>query len=342
MTSASTIGGNQNITFNGPTTYSGATNRTMTFTNTGVTNFAGGIVLNTSGPHTLTIAGTGPVVVSSAISDGVDATGSPTYAGSMRVTDTAAVTFSGNNTYSGGTTAAGGVLQLSNLHAAGTGPLTISGANSSVVVSAGFPTALRLPGLTISAGQMDLNDNDLIIDYSGASPLATIQGYLQSGFNSGAWNGSGIVSHNAATDANLRTALGYADVTNTTFDGQSIPGSAVIVKYTYYGDANLNGTVDVSDFGQFIDGIVNHGSTWAQGDFSFDGTVDLGNDFNLFLGGYLANGGQLGALADAIIDNPQLSGAQKASLLAAVPEPTTMGVLAIGATFALRRRRPAV
>ena len=57
-------------------------------------------------------------------------------------------------------------------------------------------------------GKLDLADNALIVDYGGASPLPTVQSYINSGRNGGAWNGSGINSSAAA--ANSGRAVGSA------------------------------------------------------------------------------------------------------------------------------------
>jgi hypothetical protein len=47
--------------------------------------------------------------------------------------------------------------------------------------------------------------------------------------------------------------------------------------------------VDVgNDFNLFLDGLAARGSSWVQGDYTYDGKIDLGNDFNLFLRSYLA------------------------------------------------------
>ncbi len=242
------------------------------------------------------------------------------------------------NTYSGGTTVSGGTL-VPSLNALGSGGLAISGSTSTVAIPAGQATALRLPSLSISNGKLDLADNDLILDYTGTSPLATIAGYLQNGFASGAWNGAGIDSSVAAGNSAMSTALGYADVSNTTFDGQAIPGNAIVVKYTYYGDNNLDGQVTTADFQMFLDGLATGGTTWSAGDYTYDGKIDLGNDFDLFLVGYLTNGGQLGDLAPIIESDASLSSVQRAQLLAAVPEPSAMALLAMGSVAAVRRRR---
>src|SRR5262249_39815394 len=149
---------------------------------------------------------------------------------------------------------------------------------------------------TISGtGTVNLNDNDMIVRYIAPSPLPAIKGYLTTGFHAGAWDGAGISSMTAHNDPTSLTALGYAepnDVGITTFDGQPIT-IAVLVKYTYYGDANLDGAVTTSDFQRFLDGLVTHGTTWATGDFTYDNKIDLGNDFNLFLLAYLKQGNPL-------------------------------------------------
>ena len=51
---------------------------------------------------------------------------------------------------------------------------------------------LLAKSLTIAnGGILDLANNDLMIDYTGASPLATIQSYINSARNGGGFNGTG-------------------------------------------------------------------------------------------------------------------------------------------------------
>jgi hypothetical protein len=52
------------------------------------------------------------------------------------------------------------------------------------------------------------------------------------------------------------------------------------VKYTYAGDANLNGRVDGSDFSQIDNGNIARLTGWTSGDFNYSGTVD-GGDYAL-------------------------------------------------------------
>ncbi len=174
-----------------------------------------------------------------------------------------------------------------------------------------------------------MNDNTVTVPYTpGNSPASAIRAMLVTGFAGGDWNGPGVDSTAAHNDASFRTALGYNDT-----------GSSILVKYTEYGDNNLDGSVTTTDFQALLDGLVANGSTWAQGDYTYDGHVDLGNDFILFLENYLAGGGQLGDLGPIVRDEPGLSNTQRASLLAVVPEPSTAAVLLVAATGAFARRR---
>jgi hypothetical protein len=145
--------------------------------------------------------------------------------------------------------------------------------------------ALNIDGSTGAwTGKLDLNDNDLIFDYSGASPLSTVRDQIKTGFAGGAWNGNGITSSSAAAAALSahKTALGYAEASAlglTTFSGQSVDSTSVLVRYTYAGDANLDGVVDTLDFNSLAANFGGTSKLWSQADFNYDGVVDT-LDFN--------------------------------------------------------------
>jgi hypothetical protein len=247
-----------------------------------------------------------------------------------------AITGAGSATVSGGTLNANS-LTIAGLIASGTGHVLLksNGTNSGTS---------RVSSLSITGnGQVDLNDNDLILDYSGASPLLTIRGYIASGFSAGNWNGVGLASTAGHANAAMTTALGYAEANSlgvSVFDNQSVDTTTLLVKYTYYGDNNLDGKVDTTDFQDFLNGYALNGSTWFQGDYTYDGKVDLGNDFDLFLSSYRNQNGSLGALDDVIEASPALSISQRASLLSIVPEPSTVALgITLGCALLARRRR---
>jgi T5SS/PEP-CTERM-associated repeat protein/autotransporter-associated beta strand protein len=212
------------------------------------------------------------------------------------------------------------------------GILTISNPRTNILAGRTTDNTSRLGGISVApTSRFNLNDQDLIVDYeAGNSPLTNIAALLTTGYAGGAWNGVGIMSDVAA--ANSR-ALGYAEASDiftsfpATFSGQTVDDSAVLIRYTRYGDADLNGTVNLSDFNALAAhfGLAS-GARWNQGDFNYDGSVNL-SDFNLLA----ANFG-LGASANGP------TAQDWASLSAAVPEPTSLAALAIGVLTMLRRR----
>jgi hypothetical protein len=129
-----------------------------------------------------------------------------------------------------------------------------------------------------STGKLDLSNNAMIVDYDApTSPINTIKSLLTSGYANGAWNGIGINSSVAATTPNR--ALGFAEATDigspSTFAGQSIDNTSVLITYTLNGDANLDKKVDVSDLGILATNWQGSLRRWSQGDFNFDQKVDV-------------------------------------------------------------------
>jgi hypothetical protein len=188
--------------------------------------------------------------------------------------------------------------------------------------------AVRVQQIAIATGgTFDLADNALVLDYDGATPLPAIQAYLAGGFNQGTWDGAGINSSAAVNDPSQLTGIGYAEASDLGIDnfaGLPVDSSAVVIRYTNYGDNNLDGVVDIgNDFGLLLDGLATNGSLWIMGDYTYDGKVDLGNDFNLFLVSYLsapapavraarspaklASSGAAAAAAPAMVAFPQQS-----------------------------------
>src|SRR5579864_390221 len=127
---------------------------------------------------------------------------------------------------------------------------------------------------------LDMTRNTLFLMYASSTyPIATIQSYLASGFNNGAWNGIGITSSAAASNAVQTTAIGYADSADGLIFGQ--PANTIELKYTLYGDTTLTGSVSFNDFTR----LTQHynqttGGAWDTGDFNYDGSVNF-NDFTL-------------------------------------------------------------
>ena len=137
--------------------------------------------------------------------------------------------------------------------------------------------AVEVSPLTINTGStLDLTNNKIIVDYSGASPAAAIRTELINGYAGSSWTGMGIFSSTAAANTAGTTTLGYVDT-----------GTQVIIKYTWVGDANLDGMVTHPD----LSAISPTGTTWATGDFNYDGVVNA-DDYALYMLGAADSGGR--------------------------------------------------
>ena len=281
------------------------------------------------------------------------------------------VRISGVNTETTAVSMNSGILNL-NGHTETLGPLTVTGSGTStialgaggklIVTGAGLTvdagataeitsvgnTALRLPAMTLN-GRLDLQDNKLVtalpVGTASGGVYSDVTGQIQKGRNGGNWSGaSGIVtSQTTATTSNL-TSIGIATAQQAKslatpadtaiWGGQTVTGSDTLVMYTYGGDANLDGKVNVDDYGRIDLNIPLGTSGWFNGDFNYDGQINVDDygiiDFNVGIQGAPfptagASAGNLGGVS-------------------AVPEPTSIGILAAAAGGALvtargRRRR---
>jgi len=161
-------------------------------------------------------------------------------------------------------------------------------------------------GLSIATGgTLDMGDNDMILHYAPANQATAnsqIRGLLASGFDGASWDTPGINSSTANYDANFGAGtrtLGYADNNDlgyTSFDGvDTSDGNEVLVKFTYYGDSDLNGQINGTDFSLFGAGKSGAGSGWDFGDYDYTGGRPNGTDFSLF-GAGLSSYRQFGSL----------------------------------------------
>lgn len=145
----------------------------------------------------------------------------------------------------------------------------------------------RTTSLSIGTGAWDLRDHDLVVDYQTASPYLATTALIAGGRNGGAWNGAGLRSSAAKDHPTHATALGAVEASEfisagagTIFSGQSIDGTTVLVKYTYYGDTDLNGVVDFDDYSRIDAGFNNKRTGWFNGDVDYNGIVDF-DDYSL-------------------------------------------------------------
>ncbi len=227
------------------------------------------------------------------------------------------------------TKAGSGKLTVTSVHA---GSLNVSEGGLAIAPNGNSTSAVK--SLTVAGGAaLDLADNDLVVDYDTTSPLGAVTDLIKSGRTSP----NGIVSSAATTDKMLGVAEAsiVLGASGGTFSGETVDGSAVLVKYTYGGDANLDGKVDVTDLGALATNWQTS-SGWTGGDFNYDGFVDVTD---------------LGALAtnwQAGVGSPLGPGSLEAAMSSvglgnvSVPEPAGLALTAVcfaAATNVRRRRR---
>jgi autotransporter-associated beta strand protein len=273
--------------------------------------------------------------------------------------------YTGQTTVSGGTlrlTGAGSIARSSRVLVDAGGTLTIARDGISTVkeLSIGaagivqFTTgginnvvtgALTIAGGGTPTGKLDLTNNATIINYTGISPVATVRAQILAGRGGvglgKTWSGQGITSSTAEA-VNVSDpesgSVGYAENSTmplgplTTFRGQPVDGTAILIGFTRTGDANLDGVVNDDDVtivgAMYAPGVPQ--PSWALGDFDYNGFVD-DDDVTLLGAFYDASAlPQFGASAEP--------GTIAPGGVAAVPEPSTaVLVLSILAVTAIAR-----
>jgi hypothetical protein len=188
------------------------------------------------------------------------------------------------------------------------GSLTLNG--GSLTIQANAP-AVQLDTLS-NIGLLDLNNNDMIIDYAGTTPIASIIDQFLAGR---------IVVDGAV--AGLPTYLAVAEAADlglASFSGVAVDAEAVVCKFTYVGDANLDGQVDALDY-ERVDLAIGNSAVLgtAQGDLNYDGNVDALDYEQIDLNIGNGVGGPLGTVF--------------------VPEPAGLSLAALAVGLAARRRR---
>ena len=227
---------------------------------------------------------------------------------------------------------------------------------AAVAVSAAVTTAQALVittnTLTISpTGTLNLKSNNLIVNNALVGGLVGamyngIQGYVQTGLYNGPngyWDGPGIDSSVAAADLAGAHGIGVLDngqagyATWPPLTPQAVSAVAILIKYTYFGDADLDGAITPADY-QLIDASVGVVGThdWLNGDFDYDGSAATPADYQLIDAGLAAFQG-----GGPLTSQGSLAGRNAISFLSptVVPEPSSIGLLSIGILTLARRSR---
>jgi hypothetical protein len=277
----------------------------------------GGIIFNNANSYTVSGSNTLTIDASSGSGSLKVLAGSHTIAAPIVLADDTTVEV-----------AAGQTLSVQHLRGAG---LNVS-SGALRIIAGGTPNSAggttKVTSLAIAAGaSLDLTNNSAIVDYTGA--VGTLVDDTRQNLLAGRLTSSSATS---------TRGLGYADNAvlsplKTTFGGQTVDASSLLIKYTYFGDADLDGDVDVADLGKLATAWQTN-SNWQNGDFDYNGSVNVA-DLGLLATNWQAGvGSPLGPSLQQALASFGLGSA-------AVPEPASAGICMLGVllTGVTARRR---
>jgi hypothetical protein len=193
--------------------------------------------------------------------------------------------------------------------------------------------------LTNSVAKLDLTNTRLIVQSTSPSDKATrissLNASITAGANGANWNGNGITSSTAAADS---THLGVGIFDNailgfSTFGGTtSVDSNSILIAVSHLGDANRNGVVDIQDQSIVTNNWQQARNNWAAGDLNRDGFVDI-QDLTI-----VTNNWQQTSNFSQSVSTLDPGGAPD-SVVSAIPEPSSLILLATGALLVPTRFR---
>jgi hypothetical protein len=206
-----------------------------------------------------------------------------------------------------------------------------------LVSNSAAPAGLRVGALAFGgAGRLDLGNNRVIVDYADVSPYAFLLSEIAEGYQGGTWLGNGIVS--AGLDSSPSEFIGIVEAGElniTSFGGVAVDATAVLVRRTLKGDADLDGMVGFADLLVLAQNYeTGGGKGWAQGNFDYlaNDVVDFTDLLTLAqqYGTSVLSSESTVAWDAFVVD--------WARARAMVPEPGVLSLLLLGGCLAVRRR----
>ena len=199
-------------------------------------------------------------------------------------------------------------------------------------VAAGGEKVLAVNVLNLSGSQgawtslLDLEDNHLAVLAAAGEGQAQTQ-RITDMVKSGMAGIAGITSMPASPYQSLAVVLndlGDGTPLMTDFGGIPVDADSVLTRTTWFGDSDVNGTLDGDDYYRLDRGYLAQpvSPLYGDGDINYDGVVD-GRDYHMIDLAFLNQTAAPVALQGS----------------SAVPEPGTLGLLALAAGMACLRRR---
>jgi fibronectin-binding autotransporter adhesin len=303
---------------------------TLTLTGSSASTFSGPIQ-NSNGTTSLSIQGTSSLtLLTTPLANGSQSIN--TFTGGLSIASGGSVTIGAVGALPNASTIANNGAFSINANSTAS---TISGSGALILGTAAALTlapnsgASKQSALSLTpTSQLNLTNNALILEAPDAltksTDLTQLTAEVLSGKDGGAWDGHGITSSTAASNPNNisiaiadNAVLGY-----TTYGGQNVDPNSILVVPALFGDADLSGTVTVTDLNTVLTHLGTTTAAWTSGNFDNASTIDL-TDLN----DVLNHLGQSFAIPAAA--QPALS----------APEPTSLFLLVTaGATLSLLRK----
>jgi hypothetical protein len=222
--------------------------------------------------------------------------------------------------------------------------ITASSFTNTGTVTIDPSSTLRLTNAAASAPSGTINlSGHAILNYTGPSPADAVRQQLALG-RTGV---TGILLPEAAADPTR--ALAYVEASlllhltgsqTSTWSGQPVDATSLLLLPTLAGDANLDGLITPDDYALLDRSYARSLSNahWTDGDFNYDGAVDASDYLLIDTALGQAQGFSPGFLAQR---EQQFGAAYVSTLLSSVPEPSAIaGVFAgLGCAASRFRRR---